>query len=154
MSDRKPDDAPSSPQQRLELARWDGDGGAGPLGPQPHDLPAAVNSELRQPVDNAPDAIGKAVLVPDRRTKQEKYAAAKSHVAALMGFYIHSGVFVVVMVGLFGINYASSDQWWVQWPLIGWGLGILGHAYLVFSPRRLSMREWQRRKIKEEMAKM
>ena len=154
MSDRKTENAPAPPLQRSELARWDSEGGAGPLGPQQHDIPGAESSELRQRIDNAPGTIGQAVLVPVTMTRQERYEAAKAHVAALIGYYIHLGVFVAVMVGLFGINYAGGDPWWVQWPLIGWGLGILGHAYLVFSPRSVSMKEWQRRKIKEEIAKM
>ena len=90
----------------------------------------------------------------DIRTDQEKYLAAKAHVAALKGFYIHLTVFVAVMAGLFFIDLASGGSWWVQWPLIGWGLGLLGHAYLVFSPSREPTSTWEERKIKETLAKM
>lgn len=88
------------------------------------------------------------------RTESEKYLAAKAHVAALKGFYIHLTVFVAVMAGLFAVDYGSGGSWWVQWPLIGWGLGVLGHAYLVFSPSRPAATTWEERKIKETMAKM
>lgn len=47
----------------------------------------------------------------------------------LMGFYIHLTVYVAVMALLVAINALTGGPWWVQWPLIGWGLGILGHAY-------------------------
>ena len=154
MSDRKPDNEPAAQQKPSALARWDNEGGAGPLGPQKQDFPGEPKPEMDRPVDSDHRNIGQAVLVLATRTKKEKYLAAKAHVSALIGFYIHFGVFVTVMLGLFGINSASNGPWWVQWPLLGWGLGVLGHAYLVFSSRSMSMKDWQRRKIKEQMAKM
>ena len=90
----------------------------------------------------------------DTKGDQEKYLAAKAHVEAIKGFYIHCVVFIAVMTGLVGADYASGDSWWVQWPLIGWGLGILAHAYLVYSPNKVSTKSWEDRKIKETMAKM
>jgi hypothetical protein len=90
----------------------------------------------------------------DARTDREKYFAAKVHVEAVKGFYIHVFVYGAVMAGLFAIDFANGGAWWVQWPFIGWGLGILGHAYLVYSPNTLSTRTWEERKIKETLAKM
>jgi hypothetical protein len=90
----------------------------------------------------------------EHRSDREKYLAAKAHVAALKGFYIHLTVFAAVIIGLGAIDYASGGNWWVQWPLAGWGLGVLGHAYLVFFPHALSTSGWEERKIKETMAKM
>lgn len=87
-------------------------------------------------------------------TDREKYLAAKAHVAALKGFYIHFFVFATVMTVLIAADFNDGVSWWVQWPFIGWGLGILGHAYLVFSPRKTSRGGWEERKIKETMAKM
>ena len=51
---------------------------------------------------------------------------------AVKGFYIHFIVFVCVMTGLLALNFMNHNVWWVQWPLLGWGLGVLGHAYLAF----------------------
>ena len=88
------------------------------------------------------------------RTDREKYLAAKAHVAALKGFLIHSSIFGAVMIGLFVVDYRDGGSWWVQWPFIGWGLGILGHAFLVYFPHALSTSGWEERKIKETIAKM
>ncbi len=85
---------------------------------------------------------------------REKYLAAKAHVEAIKGFYVHLVAFVAAMIALIGLDYSSGNSWWVQWPLIGWGLGILAHAYLVFSPNTISTKSWEDRKIKETMAKM
>ncbi len=84
----------------------------------------------------------------------DKYLAAKAHVEAIKGFYIHLFVFAAVMTGLLGADYAGGGSWWVQWPLIGWGLGVLAHAYLVFSTKSISTKSWEERKIRETMAKM
>ncbi len=78
---------------------------------------------------------------------------AKQHVAALKGFYIHLVVFVCVMSGLLVINLATGSDWWVQWPLLGWGIGVIGHAIGVFSPFRHVGKDWEQRKIKEHLAK-
>jgi hypothetical protein len=87
-------------------------------------------------------------------TDREKYLAARAHVAAIKGFYIHLIVFAAVMAGLFAIDALSGGSWWIQYPLIGWGIGILGHAYLAFRPIKPSEGSWEDRKIKETIAKM
>ncbi len=87
-------------------------------------------------------------------TDREKYQAAKSHVAKLKGFYIHAGIFAAVMTGLIALDYAKGGVWWVQWPLIGWGLGLLGHAYLTFAPTKRTGPGWEERKIRETMKNM
>lgn len=48
------------------------------------------------------------------------------------GFRTHLIIYVAVNLGLFFINMMSHELgYWFQWPLIGWGIGILGHAFLV-----------------------
>ena len=65
--------------------------------------------------------------------ERQKTALAQRKVAAMTGFHIHATVFAVVMVGLFALNATSATaNWWVQWPLLGWGLGLLGHAVAAF----------------------
>ena len=89
----------------------------------------------------------------DRNSDDAKLRRARQHVAALKGFYIHVTVFLLVNCGLAGINFATGAPWWFQWPLLGWGIGLLGHAVIVFSPVRIFGREWEERKIKEHMDK-
>ena len=82
-----------------------------------------------------------------------KLREAKQHVAALKGFYIHAAIFALVLTGLLIINLATGSPWWVQWPLLGWGIGILGHAVAVFTPLQVFGKEWEDRKIKERLDK-
>jgi hypothetical protein len=86
--------------------------------------------------------------------EQEKLARAKRQVAAIKGFYIHLFVFVVVMATLFAINLVTTDIWWVQWPFLGWGIGVLAHALAVFGRTPRVIQKWEARKIQELKDKM
>lgn len=57
---------------------------------------------------------------------------------AINGFYTHFIVFLAVIAGLAIINLVTGDNLWVQWVVLGWGIGIAFHAYQVFvvRPRR------------------
>ncbi len=59
-------------------------------------------------------------------------ALARDQVRAISGFYYHFIIFVGVIAVLAGINAATGGAFWVHWVLIGWGLGVAYHAYLVF----------------------
>jgi hypothetical protein len=53
------------------------------------------------------------------------------------GFRTHLIVYVAVNVLLIVLNLAgSADKLWFIWPLLGWGAGLLGHAYLVTKASR------------------
>src|SRR6516225_629243 len=69
-----------------------------------------------------------------------------------VGLYIHTTVYVAVNVLLITINLSTAPrQLWFQWPLLGWGIGLLAHAAAAFSlsGRR---REWRatRRRLRRE----
>jgi len=81
--------------------------------------------------------------------EHEKLTMAKQKVEAMTGFYIHLAVFVVVNAVLLVINIASGTSWWVQWPILGWGIGILAHASAVFGRVPHFITNWQLRKIRQ-----
>jgi hypothetical protein len=72
---------------------------------------------------------------------------ARRRVAAIKGVYIHLAVYVFVMGILLAIDATIGPGWWVQWPLLGWGAGLLAHAFVIFgqSPRELA--NWESRKV-------
>ena len=81
--------------------------------------------------------------------EQEKLSRARQEVEAMTGFYIHLAAFVVVNALLFVINAVSGAAWWVQWPILGWGIGIIAHALAVFGRWPNFVTNWQLRKMKE-----
>jgi hypothetical protein len=78
---------------------------------------------------------------------QQKARAAADMVDAQIGFYIHLAVYVVVIGILAVVDWRTADGWWVQWPAMGWGLGILGHALGVFGRMPRFVQRWRVRRI-------
>jgi len=84
--------------------------------------------------------------------EREKTVKAAQQVGVRIGFYIHFVVFLLVCAGLVVVNWlATPEIWWAQWPLLGWGIGVLGHALCAFGfgngPSFIS--RWRLRKIRE-----
>ena len=89
----------------------------------------------------------------DLQPTDANYLAAKQHVAAVRGFYIHVFIFACVNAGLLAINVLTKTEWWFYWPLLGWGIGVIGHAIAVFMPIGVMGKDWQERRIQHELAK-
>jgi 2TM domain len=64
------------------------------------------------------------------------HKAARARAEALQGLYVHLLVYAVVNGGLFLINALTRDggSWWFQWPLFGWGLGLMIHVLVTAAP--------------------
>lgn len=53
------------------------------------------------------------------------------------GFRIHLIVYFAVNTLLLVINMISSpENVWFFWPLLGWGLGLIGHGFAVYQTAR------------------
>jgi hypothetical protein len=85
-------------------------------------------------------------------TEAERRERAIRRVAAIRGFYTHLAVYVVVNIGLLIVNALTGPEWWVQWVVFGWGIGIVAHALAVFGRASRFVRDWEERKIKQLMA--
>lgn len=67
----------------------------------------------------------------------ETYRQARKRAEMLQGLYVHLLVFAVINAGLFGINLLTRGDggvWWFQWPLLGWGVGLLVHLLVTVAP--------------------
>jgi hypothetical protein len=70
--------------------------------------------------------------MPDDRMTRDDVAAAQ-RAAHRQGFYIHLLVYVCVMALLVLINAVTpASPWWVQWPLVAWGIGVIAHGLAAF----------------------
>ena len=79
----------------------------------------------------------------------ERQKKAERRFGHVLGFYIHGAVFFGVMTVLILVNVLTKTEWWVQWPLIGWGIGVIAHGLLVFGPFSRAFVAWRARKIEE-----
>ncbi|MEZ4712958.1 MAG: 2TM domain-containing protein [Caldilineaceae bacterium] len=66
-------------------------------------------------------------------TDQREYERIEKKVEEKLGVYIHLAVYLVINLFLIALNLSlSPDAYWFQWPLIGWGIGLLFHVLGVF----------------------
>ncbi len=85
--------------------------------------------------------------------ENEKYRRARERVEEIKSFYSHLFIYVIVNLALFIINMLTSpNSLWFYWPLFGWGIGLLIHAFSVFGTKRF-LKDWEERKIKELIEK-
>jgi hypothetical protein len=60
----------------------------------------------------------------------------KTHQERIKGLWIHLIVFLIVNTGLTTLNLTrNSEKLWFYWPLLGWGLGVMFHAAIVYRRR-------------------
>ena len=88
------------------------------------------------------------------------YRRAVARVEARLGFYRHATIYVAVNLMLAVLNLIRTpDHLWFQWPLFGWGIGLLAHGVSVFSYRwnhpaskeRMIQREMEREARRRQM---
>ncbi|MGC1631997.1 MAG: 2TM domain-containing protein [Gelidibacter sp.] len=83
-------------------------------------------------------------------SEQEAYNRAKKRVEDIKGFFGNLVSYCVVIPFLIFINYRTSwDYQWFWFPMLGWGMGLIFHAFGVFGYGK----EWEERKIKEILQK-
>jgi len=84
--------------------------------------------------------------------EQGTHAGTQPVARRKVGLTIHATVYVAVNVLLIIINLSTgTGRLWFQWPLLGWGIGLLVHAAAAFSLRG-RRREWRaaRRQLRRE----
>ena len=81
------------------------------------------------------------------RTEHDKTRLAAERADDQIGFYINLAVYLLVNAILVGLNVQSGEAWWAQWPALGWGMGIAGHALAVFGSTPRIFAEWRLRRI-------
>ena len=75
-------------------------------------------------------------------------AATQAVARRKAGLYIHAAVYAAVNALLITIKLSSATgRLWFQWPLLGWGVGLLAHAAAAFS---LAGRQGARRRLRRE----
>lgn len=82
--------------------------------------------------------------------KEDAYYRAKKQVEEIKGFYANLISYCVVIPFLIFLNYRTSwDFQWFWFPMLGWGMGIVFHAFGVFGYGK----SWEERKIQEILEK-
>ena len=79
------------------------------------------------------------------------HAGTRAVARRKVGLFIHATAFATVNVLLITINLSNAPGGlWFQWPLLGWGIGLLAHAAAAFSlAGRQGIRRERRRERRE-----
>lgn len=83
---------------------------------------------------------------------KEKNVFRKANMKAkkLREFYSHLRTYLIVNLLFLIINQIeNSGEWWVLYPVIGWGFCLTIHAIDAFSPFKDYDDDWEERKIRE-----
>jgi len=87
-------------------------------------------------------------------TQEEKYNQALKRVRVRKGFYINLINYVIINIVLAVINFITNpDHLWFYWVTIGWGIGIIFHAFSVFGVGGYFGDDWEKRKTQELLEK-
>ncbi|OYX28838.1 MAG: histidine kinase [Flavobacteriales bacterium 32-35-8] len=83
---------------------------------------------------------------------EDSYIRARNHVEELKNFYYNLISYVFVMPFLIYINYRTYWEFqWFWFPMLGWGIGLLAHAFRVYVSDTFLGSNWEKRKIEQFM---
>lgn len=88
---------------------------------------------------------------------ESEYRLAHKKIRKKKEFYQHLGAYIAV--GLFFLNLnllTSFGDWWFQFPMLGWGIGLAIHYVTVFGIGGIGnyAESWEARAIQEEMERL
>jgi hypothetical protein len=88
-------------------------------------------------------------------TELEEYQKARDRVQEIKGLYAHAAMYLLANTCLAVLNVATLKKndgvIWFIWPLIGWGIALAVHAISVFGIGRFLGRDWEQRRIQQEL---
>ena len=96
--------------------------------------------------------LTKQVAILERKelySEKKAYHRAKKKVEDIKGFFGNLVSYCIVIPFLIFINFKTSwGNQWFWFPMLGWGMGIIFHAFGVFYGK-----DWEERKIKQLLQK-
>lgn len=99
---------------------------------------------------NPEPAMNATTLNPSELQEKDAF----DQVRKLRGFYLHLMKYVIVNIGLLAINLIfSPHRLWFYWLMLGWGLGLLSHAFRVFRPAWVLGPDWEKREVEKRLGR-
>jgi len=79
---------------------------------------------------------------------------AFNQVRKLKGFYIHLAQYVLVIAVLTVINALTTpNRWWVQWVVMGWGIGVFFHWLQISERFGLFGSKWEKEQVEKRLGR-
>jgi len=97
-------------------------------------------------VGTGPKARNWLELVGGEMSEAVVQDQGKTRALALRGFYLHLLGYVLINAFLLAVNVLTSrGNWWFQWPLIVWGIGVAAHGACISFGWRFWPKRWEKR---------
>ena len=79
---------------------------------------------------------------------------AFNQVRKLKDFYIHLANYVLVIAVLTIVNALTTpNRWWVQWVIIGWGVGVFSHWLQISERFSLFGSKWEKEQVEKRLGR-
>jgi transcriptional regulator with XRE-family HTH domain len=79
---------------------------------------------------------------------------AFNQVRKLKGFYIHLAQYVLVIAVLTVVNALTTpNRWWVQWVVMGWGVGVFFHWLEISERFGLFGSKWEKEQVEKRLGR-
>ena len=87
-------------------------------------------------------------------TQSAEEILAFNQVRKLKGFYIHLAQYVLVVALLAVINALTTpNRWWVQWVIMGWGIGVFFHWLQISERFSLFGSKWEKEQVEKRLGR-
>ena len=87
-------------------------------------------------------------------TQSAEEILAFNQVRKLKGFYIHLAQYVLVIALLTVINALTTpNRWWVQWVIMGWGIGVFFHWLQISERFSLFGSKWEKEQVEKRLGR-
>jgi len=87
-------------------------------------------------------------------TQSAEEILAFNQVRKLKGFYIHLAQYVLVIALLTVINALTTpNRWWVQWVVMGWGVGVFFHWLQISERFGLFGSKWEKEQVEKRLGR-
>ena len=107
------------------------------------------DTEMKSAITVKPEELSK---LEETMTWEEQ--RAMEYVRDVKGFYSSLMTFLIVVPGLFILNYFTNpEHYWAWWVLFGWGIGIIAHALSVFEMFKFFGTDWEKKQIEKRLGR-
>ena len=87
-------------------------------------------------------------------TQSAEEILAFNQVRKLKGFYIHLAQYVLVIAVLTIVNALTTpNRWWVQWVVMGWGVGVFFHWLQISERFSLFGSKWEKEQVEKRLGR-
>ena len=87
-------------------------------------------------------------------TQSAEEILAFNQVRKLKGFYFHLAQYVLVVSLLTVINALTTpNRWWVQWVIMGWGIGVFFHWLQISERFGLFGSKWEKEQVEKRLGR-